>query len=50
MSGYLDGVLEVELETTGKNKNEYENDAVYNAILAAIGSIEEAIEQNNLIN
>ncbi|MDR2806288.1 MAG: hypothetical protein LBB85_11770 [Dysgonamonadaceae bacterium] len=49
MSGYLDGVLEAELVATGKNKEEYITDNVYNAILSAIGSIEEAIEQNDLL-
>lgn len=50
MSGYLDGVLEAELRDTGKDKDEYMNDNVYNAILAAIGGIEEAIEQNDLLD
>jgi hypothetical protein len=47
MSGYLDGVLEAELKQSGRHKKEYENDGVYNAILAAIESIDEVIELND---
>lgn len=44
MSGYLDGILEQECRKSGKSKEEYEDDAVYNGILQAIGGLEEAIE------
>jgi hypothetical protein len=46
MIGYLDTILVKELRTTGKAKEEYKDDAMYNAILSAMGSIKEALEQN----
>jgi hypothetical protein len=49
MSGYLDGVLRIELKTSGEPKEKYAKDTVYNAILSAIASIEEAIEQHDLL-
>jgi hypothetical protein len=48
ISGYLDGILYAELKATGKDKEEYTNDP-YNALLATIRSVEEAIEQSDLI-
>ncbi|MDR2130992.1 MAG: hypothetical protein LBP56_07510 [Odoribacteraceae bacterium] len=53
--GYLTGILEAERASTGKGEEGHEEDAVYNAIQAALGSLEEAIEQdillvNNLLN
>jgi hypothetical protein len=55
MSGYLDGILKIERETSGMEEEACEKDAVYSAILSAIGGIEEALEQaleqdNLLIN
>jgi hypothetical protein len=49
MIGYLDTILVKELRATGKAKEKYKDDAMYNAILSAMGSIEEALEQNDLL-
>jgi len=50
MSGYLDGVLEIERNRTGKEEAAHKNDVVYNAILVIISSIELLIKWDSFIN
>ncbi|MDR1153668.1 MAG: hypothetical protein LBL04_03075 [Bacteroidales bacterium] len=49
MSGYLGGVLEAERKIPGRDKEACKKDTVYRAILSAIGSINEALEQDALL-
>jgi hypothetical protein len=47
MSNDLDIILQTELERSGRKKEEYRDDDMFNAILSAVGSIEEALEQED---
>lgn len=49
LSGYIDGILEMECKQSGKDKGEYRDDPVYNALLSALAGIEEALEQDDLL-
>ena len=49
MSSYLDTLLEAERTVSGKTEEEHADDEVYNALMAVIGNIEHALEQDNML-